>query len=103
MKKTKPEPAHILSVKPASPWHKVIPHGISLLVMIVVLALYFSPVVFQNKVISQQDIVQHTGMSKEIADFRNRTGEDPLWTNSMFSGMPAFQISVIYSGNLLHY
>jgi hypothetical protein len=43
-------------------------------------------------------------MSKEIQDFRAKTnGEEPLWTNSMFGGMPAYQISVIYHGNLLKY
>lgn len=42
-------------------------------------------------------------MSKEISDFRERTGQEPLWTNSMFGGMPAWQISVVYTGNLVRY
>ena len=42
-------------------------------------------------------------MSKEISDFRDKTGEEALWTNSMFGGMPAWQISVLYNGNLIHY
>ena len=40
-------------------------------------------------------------MSKEIKDHRAEYGDEPLWTNSMFSGMPAYQISVIYSANLV--
>jgi len=43
------------------------------------------------------------GMSKEIADFRESTGEEALWTNSMFGGMPAWQISVQYNSNLMKY
>ena len=42
-------------------------------------------------------------MSKEISDFRENTGEEALWTNSLFSGMPAYQISVKYSANLIKY
>lgn len=49
------------------------------------------------------DIDSFRGMSKEIIDFRSMFGEDPLWTNSMFGGMPAFQITVNYSLNLINY
>ena len=40
-------------------------------------------------------------MSKEIKDHREKYGEEPLWTNSMFSGMPAYQISTKYPSNLV--
>jgi hypothetical protein len=42
-------------------------------------------------------------MSKEISDYRESSGEEALWTNSLFSGMPAYQISVKYSSNLVRY
>jgi len=42
-------------------------------------------------------------MSKEVNDFREATGEEALWTNSMFSGMPAYQISTKSNGNLIQY
>ena len=41
--------------------------------------------------------------SKEIQDFREKTGREPLWTNSIFSGMPAYLISTLYPGNLIKY
>ena len=40
-------------------------------------------------------------MSKEIKDHRSDYDEEPLWTNSMFGGMPAYQISVKYPNNIL--
>ena len=40
-------------------------------------------------------------MSKEIADYREATGEQTLWTNSMFGGMPAWNISISNKSNLL--
>ena len=49
------------------------------------------------------DIDSFKGMSKEIVDYREMFGDDPLWTNSMFGGMPAFQISVNYTLNLINY
>lgn len=42
-------------------------------------------------------------MSKEIVDFREKYKEEPLWTRSMFGGMPAYQISVLYPANLIKY
>ncbi|MDZ7741839.1 MAG: hypothetical protein U5Q03_08850 [Bacteroidota bacterium] len=45
----------------------------------------------------------YKGMSKEIVDYREKTGEEALWTNSMFGGMPAYQISVKYKANLFSY
>src|SRR5690606_23742952 len=40
---------------------------------------------------------------KETISWREKTGEQPLWTNSMFGGMPTFQISVVYPGNWVDY
>ena len=50
--------------------------------------------------VEQGDVKQHVGMSKEIVDYRvTHDGQEPLWTNSMFSGMPAYQVSVIHQDN----
>ncbi|MBN2813193.1 MAG: hypothetical protein JXQ80_03890, partial [Bacteroidales bacterium] len=62
---------------------------------------YFTPDVFEGKKIQQHDIVQFKGMSKEIVDHRAKYGEEPLWTNSMFGGMPAYLVSTQYKGNVL--
>ena len=62
--------------------------------------VYFSPLI-EGKRLMQSDITHWQGMSKEISDFRAKTGEEPLWTNSMFGGMPAYQISVKYKANLV--
>ena len=65
----------------------------------VITLVYFSPVL-QGKRIKQHDIEMHLGMSKEIADFQKATGEQTLWTNAPFGGMPAWNISVMPKGNL---
>jgi hypothetical protein len=71
--------------------------------LFVLLSLAYVYPLLQNRVLVQQDIVKFQGMAKEIADFRQQTGEEALWTNSMFGGMPAFQISVIYANNIANY
>jgi len=78
----------------------VVPHLAALLLFIGLSATYFSPVLEGYK-LRQGDIKNWKGMSKEVIDFRAETGEEALWTNSMFGGMPAYQISVVYGGNLM--
>lgn len=74
----------------------------AILSFIVISFAYFNPLL-EGKRLEQHDIAMFKGMSKEIVDFREKTGEEPLWTNSMFGGMPAWQISVVYSNNLIRY
>ena len=83
-------------------WKKLIPHLSAIVLFVLISLVYFSPVL-KGKKIDQQDIRQFTGMSKEIIDYRAEFDEEPLWTNSMFGGMPAYQISVIYKNNLTAY
>jgi len=45
-------------------------------------------------------MVNYYGMSQEIREFEEQTGEETLWTNSMFGGMPAYLIYMINHGNI---
>ncbi len=78
------------------------PYLLPILFIIVVNVFYFSPQ-FEGKIVRQGDIIQHVGMSKEAVDYREKTGEEALWTNSMFGGMPTYQISAKPKNNLLIY
>ena len=81
---------------------QVLPYLSAVVIFVVITLAYFSPLL-EGKKLKQSDITQWKGMSKEISDFRESTGEEALWTNSMFGGMPAYQISVRYKGNVLRY
>lgn len=76
------------------------PHIIAILVFMLLTFMYFNPL-WTGKVIKQGDVERFKGMSKEIVDYREHYHKEPLWTNGMFSGMPAYQISVIYPSNLV--
>ena len=78
------------------------PHVIIVLLFVLVSFAYFTPLL-EGKRIDGHDVKTWIGMSKEISDYRDSTGEEALWTNSLFSGMPAYQISVKYSSNLVRY
>jgi hypothetical protein len=81
---------------------KITPHLMVLLLFVAISFVYFSPVL-EGKRLDMPDIKNWKGMSKEVVDFREATGEEALWTNSMFSGMPAYQISTQYKANLIQY
>ncbi len=88
-------------VRTSAGWRQFIPYAASIAIFSVVTILFFSPQLFDGKVLQQSDIVHFRGMAREIVEYREQFQKEPLWTNTMFGGMPAFQISVRYSGNLL--
>ena len=77
----------------------VLPHTIAIGVFLLVTLFFFNPVFFDNKVLDQSDITQWEGSSKSMRDFRKQTGEEPLWTPSMFSGMPGYLVNVEWGNN----
>lgn len=79
---------------------KITGYAIAIVLFAVLTLTYFSPLL-SGKAIKQGDVSNFKGMSKEIVEHREKYGEEPLWTNSMFSGMPAYQISVLYPNNLV--
>ncbi len=76
-------------------------HFIAVALFLITAVVYFSPQ-FDGYGLKQHDIKEFKGMSNEIVHHREKTGEEPLWTNSMFGGMPAAQISVVHSGNIFN-
>ncbi|MDO9512165.1 MAG: YfhO family protein [Bacteroidales bacterium] len=84
------------------PFGKIAPYIAALAVFLLITVFYFSPLL-EGKSLRQGDITHFKGMAKEIQDYREETGNEALWTGSMFSGMPAFQISVVYHANLMRW
>jgi len=65
------------------------------------ISLAYFPSMIEGKTLRQHDVVQFRGMSKEIRDFRKATGQEALWTNSMFGGMPAYLTEALYKHNYM--
>src|SRR5690554_4074393 len=75
-------------------------HLLAIGLFIVTTLIYFQPQ-FTGYGLKQHDIEQFKGMSNEINHYREVKGGEPLWTNAMFGGMPTYQISSQYAGNLV--
>jgi hypothetical protein len=81
---------------------RLIPHGIAIVLFLVLGFAYF-PEVFDKQQLGGHDNANFMGMSREIVDYREKTGEEALWSNNMFGGMPAYLTSTFYKGNILKY
>jgi len=78
--------ALIVSLKNFSKTHLLILLGFLALAL-----AYMSPVL-DGKVLSQHDMTAFEGVRQELEKFEEETGESSQWTNSQFSGMPAFHV-----------
>ena len=76
------------------------PYLLAIVLFLIISVSYFSPVL-EGKKLQSSDGIQFKGMSKEIVDYREATGKEALWSNNMFSGMPAYLTSTLYSGEII--
>jgi len=89
-------------------WKKLLPHAIAIVVFLIVALIYCKPAL-EGKVLQQGDVIHWKGMAQNSFDYKAKHGHFPLWSNGMFSGMPAYQItgigenpiSVGYIGSIL--
>lgn len=79
---------------------KIWPHLAALGILLLLAMLFFAPVAFSGKVLSQGDNDQARGMQTEIMQYMKTTGEAPMWTNSGFCGMPSYQVYHPVDANL---
>ncbi|HWK07792.1 MAG TPA: hypothetical protein VNS58_29370 [Puia sp.] len=71
----------------------LLPHGIAMVVFLLVAVIYCRPA-FEDKVLVQEDVTQWKAMAQNSFQYKEKHGHFPLWTNGMFSGMPAYQIAM---------
>ena len=74
---------------------------ISMAIMALIAIAFFAPDAMQGHVLQQHDMQQGAANGQEIQAYKQATGIDSYWTNSLFSGMPTFQISPTYASNSL--
>ena len=73
-------------------WKKILPYVVGVVVFIAVAMVYCAPAL-QGKVLVQGDVNNWKGAAQEARTFYQEEGYSPWWTNSMFSGMPTYQIT----------
>jgi hypothetical protein len=72
---------------------KALPHGVAVLVFLLVAVVYCKPAL-EGKVVSQSDIIGWKGMSQQSFEYKEKFGHFPLWSESAFSGMPAYTFAI---------
>jgi len=72
---------------------RAFPHLIAVFVFLLVAVIYCRPI-FDGKVLEQEDVMQWQGMAHNSFEYKETHGHFPLWSNGMFSGMPAYQIAM---------
>ena len=75
---------------------KLIPDMVAILVFAVISFAYFCPAVTEGRILSQHDSVAGIGAGQEGKEYLERTGERTRWTNSIFGGMPTYQMAPSY-------
>ena len=78
-------------------------HFIIVAILIVISFAYVFTPIMQGKSLGDNDVTRAQATQKEIMDVRAKTGHAPLWTNSMFGGMPTYQIWTTFPNNITSY
>ena len=76
-------------------------YSLASLVFFALLALFYVSPIFQEKELIQHDIVQYKGGAKELLDYRAEFGKETYWSDSMFGGMPTYQMGVQFRGDFI--
>lgn len=71
----------------------ILPYIIGIAVFYIITFIYFQPELMNGKTLRQGDVMQYEGMSRKPIEFREKTGEQALWNDGMFAGMPDYLVS----------
>lgn len=73
-------------------WKKILPYAVAIVAFVAIAMIYCTPLL-EGKVLVQGDVNNWKGAAQEALSFYDEHGYSPWWTNSMFSGMPTYQIT----------
>lgn len=73
-------------------WKKLLPYVVALVVFVGLALIYCTPLM-DGKVLQAGDVNNWKGAAEEAREYLEETGETTFWTNSMFGGMPTYQIT----------
>ena len=75
---------------------KLLPDLIAILAFVLLSFAYFFPADIENRILFQHDTAAGAGAGQEVKEYYEQTGERSRWTNSLFGGMPMYQIAPSY-------
>lgn len=75
---------------------KLLPDLIAILAFVLLSFAYFFPADIENRILFQHDTAAGAGAGQEVKEYYEQTCERSRWTNSLFGGMPMYQIAPSY-------
>ena len=75
---------------------KWLPDVVVVVLFVLVSFAYFFPADIEGRILYRHDSSATVGAGQEISEYQQRTGERSRWTNSIFSGMPTYQLAPSY-------
>ncbi|MFV0586579.1 hypothetical protein [Bacteroides reticulotermitis] len=75
---------------------KILPDLIAILAFVLLSFAYFFPADIEGRILFQHDTAAGAGAGQDAQEYLERTGERSRWTNSIFSGMPTYQMAPSY-------
>lgn len=72
-------------------------HIIALAVLFLVPFILFSATTIGGKEFQRHDITQWRAGAESVIEYRETFGEEPLWVENMYMGMPAYVVSIVKS------
>ena len=73
-------------------WKKLLPYAVAIVAFVAIAMIYCAPLL-EGKVLVQGDVNNWKGAAQEALEYKTETGNATSWTNSMFGGMPTYQIT----------
>ena len=81
---------------------KCLPDVLAVLLFAILAFAYFFPADIEGRILYRHDASAGRGSGREGLEYLEKTGERSRWTNSLFAGMPTYQMAPSYgSTNLL--
>lgn len=74
-------------------WQKLVPHIVAIAIFLLCAVVYCSPSL-SGKVVGGNDVAEWQGAFHQMEVYKSTHGQYPLWSNSMFGGMPGFLIGM---------
>ena len=78
---------------------KLLPDVAAIVLFVVLSFAYFYPAVFEGRILAQHDAVAGIGAGREHQEYHQEHGKVTRWTNSLFSGMPTYQLAPGYDSS----
>ena len=75
---------------------RFLPDILVVLLFAVIAFAYFFPADTEGRILYRHDSSAGRGSGQELTEYYQRTGERTRWTNSLFSGMPTYQMAPSY-------